>query len=1082
MKKVQKTKRFLSLFLVLSLVIGLIVPGFAPDVVAEGNAGEIASVNGQAYPSLQAAIDGAGEGDTVKLLVDRTESVTIKKALTIDLEGHKLTSASTGTEIKPAFTIDNATVTVKNGEIIGGRTRFTSQAGAIKADRGGFNLEDLTISGTTGPGYAISIANYSGISQDLEINNLTISGNQAHAINGGTKDNLTFTNCHFDNNTPEGDNCLVRIGGRGKKVFKDCTFLNNKAQGILYADGEYIHCRIEENESYNLSIVGGENYTLTNTVVKNNINTFQYAAAGVDVSELTLNNSAIYNNKNTAGGMNDLGQKCRNIDVTKMKDPTDPSKDFSDYVVDEKGTVVYKKPTFEAEINGKKYKTLSDAIEGAQPGETIKLINTNEAGDPIPVHVPETIYIDDKVTIDFNGRDITSGNWWPFGIRGDKADFSLVNTDPKIVELGGSPFVYDMNQRLYIGDRIRVTDDIWHNPKTTIDGSHDRLSLVSDDELNDGKTMPINFGPNFKYTGKDGTLKFSLAKEKEALNDEKTEVADFVIAHGASPDLVKKISLKGVTNPMVRLVFKPDPNNEKKGDLLVHKEASTVIYWDGQNGDDSHQGESKDKAVKTFARAKEVAEELAKENPHVIVYMMNTVKVEGKEKWEVSNPDKITFYREPSFSGYLVEVTSTGDLTLENMTIDGNNKVDPVHGSLVFVNGGKLTIGNGGVLQNNRLVDEGKGYPYPSATGGAVFAKDEAVVTLDGGRISGNEAVWGGGIFSQGKNLSSEETSSAGTQIIIRDGIITDNHAVNSDGYTAAGGGIATWYQTKLVISGGEISKNTSEKQGGGISLGTPNVVNNGGYSELEMTGGSLLENTARSSGGGLFIQGSNYKEGYARANIKAGLFQGNKALGGIFSGGGIYVNGGHNRKGYSSGKLYLTNAVITDNRAGDSGGGYAACPSSNTEIYVNEGAAIFGNDADKSGKDLHIDATILWGGINWSPKYEISESMLGGAPYHWTFDDGKEAPLSYLHGVLRNAKLNLNSQGPGTGDNSVKDLAKVTITGNYAGANGGGIGSNGDVIIGKKDTIDVTVNKTWKDNEDKTKKRPESVMIGLYR
>lgn len=281
-------------------------------------------------------------------------------------------------------------------------------------------------------------------------------------------------------------------------------------------------------------------------------------------------------------------------------------------------------------------------------------------------------------------------------------------------------------------------------------------------------------------------------------------------------------------------------------------------------------------------------------------------------------------------------------------------------------------------------------------------------------------------------------------------------------------------------IAGGTISNNTSEGNGGGLSLGVSRVSEND-FSTLDMTGGTFEGNVANDSGGGLFVQGGT-GEGYSRATISGGHFTGNTARGGFFGGGGIYVNGGHNWPGFVSGKLYLINALVTGNDAGENGGGYAACPTSNTEISVKNGAAFYGNDAP-SGKELHINANVVWHGATAQPDYEISDSMLGGAPYHWSYDDGTEVPLSSLSGKLpAYNELNLNNSVTDETAAPARELATVFIEGNHAGMRGGGIGSNGDVYIGTSDLVEVTVDKTWNDNDDAAGKRPGEIKVGLYR
>lgn len=88
--------------------------GFIPTQNADGKYGVkvgVAEVNGVKYETLQAAIDAAARNATVKLLADTRANVTIKNALTLDLNGHTING---GTEKgKPAVTV-TARVTIKD--------------------------------------------------------------------------------------------------------------------------------------------------------------------------------------------------------------------------------------------------------------------------------------------------------------------------------------------------------------------------------------------------------------------------------------------------------------------------------------------------------------------------------------------------------------------------------------------------------------------------------------------------------------------------------------------------------------------------------------------------------------------------------------------------------------------------------------------------------------------------------------------------------------------------------------------------------------------------------------------------------
>lgn len=1067
--------RVMLLVLLCSLLIPVVALGADPksseDKMEKASEAVVATIGERSYKTLQEAIDKAADGETIQLCMDTTESVKINKSITLDLSGHTLTNAKAEDGTAAIYIKDGKVVTIQNGTIIGGESQYTGSPSAINAE-GGFNLKNLTLSGCTGSGYAIEISAYVDLNEDFEITNLNMINNHSHVIRGGVKNNMHFKDCHFEGNTPDGKNGLVAIGGRGNKTFERCTFLNNKAQRIWSGDATFTDCRFEGNTAQGMATISGDEVTLINSVVKNNTSNSKFGAAGVDVEDLTLTNSAVYDNTNTEpDGRHDFGKNCKNIDPKKMKDPEDASKDFSNYVLSENGKVLYEKPIFEAEINGKTYKKLTDAVENANQGDTIKIINTNTSGDIAPIEV-DSLSIDKEITIDLNGRDVKS-NEWSFIIQ-DPGKLSLVNSNKKEVSVEGYIYHADMIGSLSIGKKIQFDTWIYHNKNTVIDGSHKNLFLYSSEDLNDGHTMPIRFADDFEYIGLDKSLTILLAEDKDILNDQKSKVSDIIIAENAKAELLEKVSLFGITNPMVQVIFKPTSDSKERGNLVVHKDIFSAIYLDGKNGDDTKDGLTKDTAVKSFQKAKELAEEASTKNERVIIHVIGTVTVDGEETWKFSDPNKIKLYRDAQFKGNLVQVNGKAQLTLEDITIDGNKNAVQAKNALILVDGGSLLIKKGASLQNNMLENTDD---YPPLSGGAVRANSGATVTLDGGSISGNTAIWGGGIFAYKSTIN------------IKDGVIHNNKAINSlyyDDDKASGGAIATWYNSTINISGGEISNNSSEYYGGGLSLGVSRVVNNGGGSKLHMTGGHFIGNIATQCGGAMFVQGGmkgtdSLGDTHSVAHIEGGVFKKNKAYKGDFGGGAIYVNGSQLWEDYVSGKLQLNNAFITNNKAEIYGGGYASCPTSNTQIYVKHGAAIFANQS-KEGKDIHIDASIMWHGRKSTPEYDIAESMLGGIPCHWTYDDGMEVPLSDLHGKLSGSLLNLTSKDTDWDKEAIRKIAKVIITENYAGMRGGAIGSNGDITIGVADTIDVTVNKTWEDENNKAGKRPESIKIALYR
>lgn len=499
----------------------------------------------------------------------------------------------------------------------------------------------------------------------------------------------------------------------------------------------------------------------------------------------------------------------------------------------------------------------------------------------------------------------------------------------------------------------------------------------------------------------------------------------------------------------------------------ANKEVTGTIYLNGAGGNDENDGTTADTAVKTFAKAEELAEAALKEGAenNVIVYVTGTVSVTDEQTW--TSKEGITYKRGDSFTDALVNVNG-GILSLSDITVAGNNKTTGVKGSLVTVsNNGTLNLNSRATLENNRFGTNNY------ALGGAVYLKDSSRLNMNkDSTIQGNRACFGGGIYGTGTS----------TVINLNGGTIQNNQAVADSDGRAYGGGVASWYGATINLTGTSVTGNTSASKGGGISLGIDMSMDyEVGVSTLNMTGGSISNNTANDLGGGIYISAGG-KGGNGLANVTGGSVSGNTARAkgdysnSYFAGGGIYVNGATNMN--ANGVLNLKNAIISSNTANLEGGGYAACPSSDTHIYVTDGAAITDNKA-ASARDIYVLSNHYYGAHSGDPEYEISPFMLGGQPYNWKDDEGNEIALNKLTGKLVNDELTLTAGN--SADKAANDKAAVTISNNTSGSRGGGIGSNGTVVIGTDDgKNEVSFRKTW--NVPEGTRLPSSIQVNLYR
>ena len=215
----------------------------------------VAEVNGDKYETLQAAIDKATKGATVKLLADTKENVTIAKALTLDLNGFTL-NGGTGTA-KAAIT-NYGTLTIIDSS--------AAKTGTIKRD-------DSGIVGETSY-YVIENHGTMTIEKAIVINN---SGYKKQNPNGSMVGSSLILNGGVDNISK-----LTIKGGE----FTQMNFIaiKNDANGELHVEGGTITSNHSAVQNwFNAELTGGtirgqlwtdawkEGESVGNTVISGNV-------------------------------------------------------------------------------------------------------------------------------------------------------------------------------------------------------------------------------------------------------------------------------------------------------------------------------------------------------------------------------------------------------------------------------------------------------------------------------------------------------------------------------------------------------------------------------------------------------------------------------------------------------------------------------------------------------------------------------------------------------------------------------------------------------------------------------------------
>ena len=455
--------------------------------------------------------------------------------------------------------------------------------------------------------------------------------------------------------------------------------------------------------------------------------------------------------------------------------------------------------------------------------------------------------------------------------------------------------------------------------------------------------------------------------------------------------------------------------------------------------------------------------------------------------------DTLTYYittSTPSGTG------TTETLEQHTVTLTGAIRCDESSDQAIKVNGGTLDI-QGGALRNSSgkrivLVESGTltmsgGYIVGGGSqgnpGGGIYVTN-GTLSISGGVVAANRGNSGGGIYVNSGELNISGGAVAGNEVInghsdngggiyvnsgtlnLSGGYVTNNYKAcdcndcrNDVNNTHGGGGIALANSSVMNMTGGYVTGNYSGLAGGGIYAGFF-----GHNVRFTMSGGTIAGNCAElGEGGGLRIAGGT--NGVIQATNKVYITNNKTNSNNDWGGGGIFVQ--------EKGNLSIVNSLITNNSAGGFGGGVGACPTGETLIVNKDGAAIYGNEASGTnmsggGNNKTYDSTLALNstvfmskgyadyfcvrkkeGAN-APISLVTGLMAGGGAANWT-GSCDEQPVSIGPSGYAAAKylFGLDAHPDGAAKSQAVNAAKVIITGNHSNIHGGGIMTNGGLILG---------------------------------
>lgn len=425
--------------------------------------------------------------------------------------------------------------------------------------------------------------------------------------------------------------------------------------------------------------------------------------------------------------------------------------------------------------------------------------------------------------------------------------------------------------------------------------------------------------------------------------------------------------------------------------------------------------------------------------------------------------------------------------------------------AVLNIQGGRFTNPNGKraiTAYDNSSVNIEGGYLCGSTNygngivGGAVHVYSTGALNISGGVIAANRADKAGGVYKNGGTFSMTGGVISGNQVpqdanngadCRGGGVQIDNATTNiSGGYITNnrldykcdavgngchfGGGITLYTGTMTISDNCYITGNYSAEAGGGIGFSGQQFI---------MTGGTVAANVAQTAeGGGIRIQWSD------KTSLISGGYITNNRTNSMhdWGGGGIFL--------VQDNSLQILNAVFQRNTADGFGGGVGGCSTGQIVAVDNTvgGVAVFDNHANgrtMSGSDGNAnskqdDLTARANEVFMTNGYSdffcalnsaVAGSMLGDGAENWhgscdyvAIDIGKDQI------VAANKMMGLNASPTDADKQTAIQQGTVFVSGNYSQTHGGGIMSNGILILGQAKDItlspglEIEVYKAFKD------------------
>ena len=737
----------------------------------------VASVGDSKYKSLTEAIGAAQDGQTVTLLADAAEDVVISKSITLDLGGKTLTNTNVG---KATISVQSGTVTVKNGNVVGGNDYYNIEA---KKDAN-LTLTDVTATaGNTGSSMidnwgtlTITSGTYTG-----GLNVVKSEEGSVLNISGGT-----FT---LDYAPSSGYTAVILVYG-------DTTI----------SGGEFIQTATPK-WGYPQVVMTGvvEGYTAITRVTGGH---FVNKKSGDNIFH-GLGKATSDNFKVSGGTFN------KSIPESYCADGFIPTKNAD-------GTYGVKEGQYVAQIGSKKYETLADAIRLAAKGKTITLLcDVADCG---------SLTISKNITLDGGGHTISGNSSISVNMPGNAAaDVTIRNVNFKDIANGNKLSAFYFSQ---VKGKLTITgctfDSIEYEAiqVTPMEGAEVNVSNNVFKAKADGTQVrhihiEMAYGSGFDCEGQNIKLTVTDNQLHGAVSGDASMGIWWV-----GTDSTLKVDGNYMEHPeTVSITLANSGVHYNRGDLIYPARSQADVDVDDLMPAvivaEKASGESKIKAYSTLAEAVAAAQDgqtvrlLAdvEQNAQLTIDKSITLDLNGKTI---------------KISGYTAEkaqVSVKGNLTIQDSSEAQTGKIcSDYTGTAERVvsveNGGKLTIAGG------TITTEG----MSGLSGSAVYIASGAEVNMTGGAVKvdakrGNVAMnvkGSTGVFTMsGGSVIAEAgdgteiyitaiSGSSGSTIQISAGTISGPQALfaRSSATTITGGS----FTGSITVKNGSISGGTFDR------------------------------------------------------------------------------------------------------------------------------------------------------------------------------------------------------------------------------------------------------------------------------